>query len=79
MFGSEANAVTEVKAPLGFSYRCFANKNFTLSPLDSGAAVAGLINANSIQRINDIANLTLNNFQIQPFVNGQKTFEEGKY
>ena len=78
MFGSEANALTELQAPLGISYRCFASKKFTLLPLESGAVVAGRINANSIQRNNDKANLTLTNFQIQPFVDGQKTFEEGK-
>ncbi|EFX87714.1 hypothetical protein DAPPUDRAFT_96763 [Daphnia pulex] len=77
MFGSEANALKELQAPLGLSYRCYAAKQFPLRPLGSGAVVAGRINNNNnIQPANDNATLIFSNFQLQPFIDNQKVFGE---
>jgi hypothetical protein len=80
MFGSEANALKELQAPLGLSYRCYAAKQFPLLPLGSGAVVAGRINNNNsnIQPASDNATLIFNNFQLQPFIDNQKVFGEGQ-
>ncbi|XP_046463594.1 uncharacterized protein LOC124209592 [Daphnia pulex] len=78
MFGSEANALNELQAPLGRSYRCYADKQFPLLPLGSGAVVAGRINNNNsnIQPASDNATLIFKNFQLQPFIDNQKVFGE---
>lgn len=66
MYGSEASALTELQAPLGFSYRCWAPKNFPLLPL------GGIQSAQK-----DNASLLVNNFQLQPFVDDKKVFGDG--
>ena len=77
MFGSEANALNELQAPLGLSYRCWASKQFPMLPLGSGAVAAGR-NNNSIQQTRDNATLIFNNFQLQPFIDNQKVFGDGQ-
>ncbi|KAI9560109.1 hypothetical protein GHT06_014119 [Daphnia sinensis] len=72
-FGSEANALSELKAPLGFSYRCLSPKQFVLLPLDGGSIVLG---QNKNPNIPDKATLLLENFQFQPFLGDQKVFGE---
>jgi hypothetical protein len=52
--------LVDIGAPLGKSYRCWAQKQF---PLLNGR---------------DNATLLLGNFQLQPFLDGQKVFGEGR-
>ena len=59
MFASRTESLVDIGAPLGNSYRCWAQKQF---PLFNGR---------------DNATLLLGNFQLQPFLDGQKVFGEG--
>ncbi|XP_057365600.1 uncharacterized protein LOC130686476 [Daphnia carinata] len=72
-FGSEANALSELQAPLGSSYRCLSPKQFSLLPLGGSRVVLG---QNKNQNVPDKATLRLDNFQFQPFLGDLKVFGE---
>lgn len=72
-FGSEANALSDLKAPLGSFYRCFSPKPISLLPLDGDSVVLG---QNKSQNIQDKATLSLSNFELQPFLGDLKEFGE---
>jgi len=62
VFESEPSGLSELKAPLGVSYRCWAAKQYSMRSTVS----------------NDNATLILTNFQIQPYLdNDDKVFGEG--
>lgn len=67
MYGSEADALIQLKAPLGQSYRCWAAKKYNFLPLDG-----------SVSTYKDNATLVMSNFQLQPFLDDQTVFGEGE-